>query len=239
MANFLIIAASSTIGEATCDLLAKEGHNLYKTARSQDKIIPDMILDASDFDAVDEAFLKAKQKIGQIDGVVNFSGSLLLRAAHLTNKEQYQEVINSSLTTAFAVARSAAKHMNKGGSVVFISSAAASIGLANHESISAAKAGVIGLALAASASYAEKNLRFNVVAPGLVATNLTKNITTSPQALEYSTSIHPLGRIGKAEDIARAVIFLLDPKNDWITGQILNVDGGLSSLKTKIKSTKI
>ncbi len=236
MANFLIIAASSTIGQSTCDLLKRENHNLYTTSRSETKIIPDMILDATDFEAVDQAFLNAKQKFGQIDGVVNFSGSLLLRAAHLTSKDQYQEVINSSLTTSFAIARAAGRHMDKGGSVVFIASAAASIGLVNHESISAAKAGVIGLALSASATYADKNLRFNVVAPGLVATNLTKNITASQQSLEYSTSMHSLGRIGKPEDIARAVVFLLDPKNDWITGQVLNVDGGLSSSKTRIRS---
>ncbi len=236
MANFLIIAASSIIGESTCDLLKRQNHNLYKTSRSEAKIIPDMILDASDFEAVDQAFLNAKQKFGQIDGVVNFSGSLLLRSAHLTSKDQYQEVINSSLTTSFAVTRAAGRHMNNGGSVVFISSAAASIGLVNHEAISAAKAGVIGLALSASATYAEKNLRFNVVAPGLVATSLTKNITANQQSLEYSTSMHSLGRIGKPEDIARAVVFLLDPKNDWITGQVLNVDGGLSSSKTRIRT---
>jgi NAD(P)-dependent dehydrogenase (short-subunit alcohol dehydrogenase family) len=107
------------------------------------------------------------------------------------------------------------------------------IGLANHEMIAAAKAGVVGLAKSAAATYAASNLRFNVVSPGLTDTPLTDRITSNPNALKYSLNMHPLGRIGGVDDIARAVGFLLDPANSWITGQVLSVDGGLSSLKTQ------
>ena len=232
MANFLVIAASSTIGQATVRMLEAEGHRVFKTARTDDKIIPDIFLDASDFNAVDDVFKTAMSHFGVIDGVVNFAGSLLLKPAHLTTQENYESVIKDSLTTAFATARSAGKYM-KGGSVVLLSSAVHAIGLANHEAIAAAKVGVVGLALSAAATYAGANLRFNVVCPGLTETPLTQHITKNETALAYSLAMHPLKRIGHPDDIARAVTFLLNPDNSWITGQVLSVDGGLSSLKTK------
>lgn len=232
MAHFLVIAASSGIGQATVALLKEAGHSVFTTARDTSKIMPDAILDARDFDAVETVFKQA----GEIDGVVNCSGSLLLRSAHLTNKEQYQAVIDASLTTAFATVRAAGKHMNKGGAVVLISSAAAMEGLANHEAIAAAKAGILGLTLSAAATYAGQNLRVNAIAPGLTETPLTKSLTSSETSRKVSETIHALGRLGKPEDIARAIVFLLDPINSWITGQVLAVDGGLSRVRPKAKA---
>jgi len=231
MANFLVIAASSAIGQATVTLLKELGHSVFTTARDKSKITPDAILDATDFDAVDAVFGQA----GEIDGVVNCSGSLLLKSAHLTSYDQYQAVINASLTTAFATVRAAGKHMNKGGSVVLISSAAAMEGFANHEAIAAAKAGIIGLTLSAAATYASMNLRFNAVAPGLTETPLTAQLTANESSRKFSEAMHALGRLGKPEDVARAIVFLLDPQNSWITGQVLAVDGGLSRIRPKIK----
>lgn len=232
MARFLIIAASSGIGQATVRLLTAAGHDVVTTARDAARIIPDITLDATDFDAVDHAF----QTAGDIQGVVNFSGSLLLKPAHLTTREQYDAVISASLTTAFATMRAAGKHMKQGGSVVLVSSAAALEGLANHEAIAAAKAGVIGLTLAAAASYAGQKLRVNAVAPGLTETPLTAGVTGNDLSRKVSEAMHALGRIGTPEDVARAVTFLLDPANDWITGQTLAVDGGLSRVRPKMKA---
>jgi len=232
MAHYLIIAASSGIGQATATLLKENGHSVFTTARDTSKIAPDAILDATDFQAVDEVFKQA----GHVDGVVNCSGSLLLKSAHLTSKEQYNTVIDASLTTAFATMRAAGKHMNKGGSVVLISSAAAMDGFANHEAIAAAKAGIIGLTLSAAASYASMNLRVNAVAPGLVETPLTASLTGNEGARKFSEAMHALGRLGKPQDVARAIVFLLDPANDWITGQVLAVDGGLSRVRPKMKA---
>lgn len=231
MAHFLVIAASSGIGQATVSLLKRAGHTVFTTARDASKITPDAFLDAADFQAVDDIFERA----GKIDGVVNFSGSLLLKGAHLTTKEQFHDVVNASLTTAFATVRSAGKYMTSGGSVVLLSSAAAQEGLANHEAIAAAKAGVIGLTLSAAATYASMNLRVNAVAPGLTETPLTSSITGNENSRKFSEAMHALGRLGKPEDVARAVVFLLDPENNWITGQILAVDGGLSCIRPKIK----
>lgn len=232
MAHFLIIAASSGIGQATTALLREAGHSVFTTARDVSKITPDATLDATDFEAVEDVFAKA----GAIDGVVNCSGSLLLRSAALTSREQYQAVIDASLTTAFATVRAAGKYMTRGGSVVLISSAAAMAGLANHEAIASAKAGILGLTLSAAATYAPANLRINAVAPGLTETPLTAGLTDTETVRKFSESMHALGRLGKPEDIARAIVFLLDPANSWITGQVLGVDGGLSRVRPKVKA---
>jgi NAD(P)-dependent dehydrogenase (short-subunit alcohol dehydrogenase family) len=232
MAHFLVIAASSAVGQATVTLLKQTGHSVFTTARNTSKIIPDAVLDATDFEAVDQVF----QQAGTLDGVVNCSGSLLLKSAHMTTKEQYQAVIDASLTTAFATLRSAGKYMTGGGSVVLISSAAAITGLANHEAIAAAKAGILGLTRSAAATYAPMNVRVNAVAPGLTETPLTAGITANEASRKLSETMHALGRLGRPEDIARAVVFLLDPQNSWITGQALGVDGGLSHVRPKLKA---
>jgi len=231
MARFLIIAASSAIGQSVVEQLLSMGHTVLTTAQNDSKIKPDYYLDASDFEAVDRVFLKA----GELDGVVNCSGSLLLKSAHTTTEAEYHSVIQSSLTTAFATVRSAGKHMKKGGSLVLIASAAARIGLPHHEAIAAAKAGIIGLMLSGAATYAGMNLRFNVVAPGLIESSLTASITTHSLLRKASESMHALGRLGRPTDVANAIVFLLDPKNSWITGQVLGVDGGLGSILSKPK----
>jgi len=229
MAKYLIVAASSSIGQVLTKDLKDLGHDVYTTARNNDKIDPNFILDATDFTKTEEVF----KSLGEIDGVVNLSGSLLLKGAHLTSFDEYKSVIDASLTTSFSVVRSAAKYMRNGGSVVLVSSAAAITGLANHEAIAAAKGAVISLAKSASATYATQNLRFNVVAPGLTDTNLTKQIVANEKSLEVSKAMHALGRIGQVEDIASAIKFFLDKNNSWITAQVLAVDGGLSSVKPK------
>ncbi len=231
MAHYLIIAASSCIGQAVVKKLSDAGHTVFTTARNTTKITPNAILNATRFTDVEEVFKQA----GNIDGVVNCCGSLWLRPAHLTKQEEYQEVIDASLTTAFAVVRAAGKYMTTGGSVVLISSAAATVGLPNHEAIAAAKAGIHGLVVSAAATYAPIQLRFNVVAPGLIDTPLTASITQNEMVRKSSAMMHPLGRIGEADDIANAIVFLLDSKNSWITGQVLAVDGGLSNVRTKVK----
>jgi NAD(P)-dependent dehydrogenase (short-subunit alcohol dehydrogenase family) len=95
----------------------------------------------------------------------------------------------------------------------------------------AAKAGIIGLVLSAAATYARQKIRFNAVAPGLVRTPLTKGLVSSELAEKASLAMHPLGRLGEPEDVARAIAWLLDPAQGWITAQVLGVDGGLADLK--------
>jgi 3-oxoacyl-[acyl-carrier protein] reductase len=195
-------------------------------------ITPDYYLDAANFDAVSNVF----ESIDKIDGVANFAGSLILKPAHLTSYEEYLATLHSNLTTAFATVRAAGKHMKDGGAVLLISSAAALTGFSNHEAISAAKAGIIGLVRSSAATYASYGIRINAIAPGLVDSTLSKSITQTPASLKISESMHPLGRIGSPKDVANAAAFLLNPANNWITGEIINVDGGLGNIRCKSKA---
>ena len=177
---------------------------------------------------------RATELIGEITGVANCVGSLLLKPAHLLNDEHWDTTITAKLKSAFAVLHVATKAMSRsGGSMVLISSAAARIGLANHEAISAAKAGVEGLALAAAASYASKGVRINCVAPGMTRTPLTERLLKNEMMEKASAGMHALGRIGEPGEIASAVEWLLDPKQSWITGQVVGVDGGLSRIHSR------
>lgn len=161
-------------------------------------------------------------------------GSLLLKPAHTTSAAEWGQAIAVNLSSAFYVLRAVAPAMRKqGGSIVFVSSAAARIGLANHEAIAAAKDGLIGLALSAAATYGPRGVRVNCVAPGLVDTPLTSSITTNESSLEASRSMHVLGRIGRSDDVASAIHWLLDRKQSWVTGQVIGVDGGLGTVRTR------
>ncbi|MFM8394910.1 MAG: SDR family oxidoreductase, partial [Acidobacteriota bacterium] len=119
------------------------------------------------------------------------------------------------------------------GSAVLVSSAAARIGLANHEAIAAAKGAIEGLVLSAAATYAPKGIRINAVAPGLVRTPLTSRITGNEMSLKASVAMHALGRIGEPDDVAAGLAWLLDPSQQWVTGQIIGIDGGLGSLRSR------
>lgn len=234
-----ILGAYGGIGSALARQLVAEDYAVVLGGRETQKLESlanelDAIgveVDAREFDQVDE-FLSRAAGAGQLTGVVNCAGSVLLKPAHLTTRAEFDDVIETNLTTAFAVVRSSAKQLRRqGGSIVLLSSAAADVGLANHEAIGAAKAGVAGLAISAAASYASRNIRVNAVAPGLVASGATRRIVENVKALEASIRLHPLGRIGQPEDVARLIAWLLDPQNDWITGQVIQLDGGLASLK--------
>ncbi len=236
--SIVIVGASSGIGAATARLLAEENRALALTTRRPSDL-PDHLaghpvyeLDASNWDDVDAVFESIATDAGRIDGVVHCAGSVFLKPAHLTSEEEYRRVLDTNLSTAFAVVRSATRHMMKtGGDIVLISSAAARIGLANHEAIAAAKAGVIGLVQSAAATYARQNIRVNGVAPGLVRTPGTKRLTGNEASVKASEAMHPLGRIGEPEDIARCITWLLDAGQSWLTGEVIGVDGGLSHVK--------
>ncbi len=234
----LVIGAAGGIGRRLVELLHRDGWSLVLAGRTLDALKEvaatcagqTAVVDARDFDAVDAVF----QTHPGITGAVNLAGSILLKPAHLTTMQDFDETIALNLRTAFALTRAAGKHMKStGGSVVLMSSCAAGIGLPNHEAIAAAKAGVEGLVRAAAATYAGAGIRFNAVSPGLVATPMARRITENEGALKASVAMHPMGRIGQPADVARVIMLLLNPDNDWITGQVLGVDGGLSRVKSR------
>jgi NAD(P)-dependent dehydrogenase (short-subunit alcohol dehydrogenase family) len=124
----------------------------------------------------------------------------------------------------------------EGGSIVFVSSAAALNGMANHEAIAAAKAGVVGLSRSAAATYASRGIRVNCVAPGLVRSQMTEKMLSNSMTEEVSRSMHAVGRLGEPSDVASMIQWLLTPENSWVSGQVFSVDGGLSSLMPKMKA---
>ena len=235
--RFIIVGAAGGIGAALSRRRLKRlGAEPILMGRSADKLAelgkeldaPTKTVDASNAAEFEEAVAA----FGPIQGIVNCVGSVLLKPAHLTSDSDWSETLRTNLTTAFHVVRSGSRlMMQTGGSIVLCSTAAARIGLANHEAIAAGKAGVIGLTLSAAATYASRNIRVNCVAPGLVETPLTGKITSSEAALKASLAMHALGRVGKPEHIASAISWLLNPENDWVTGQVLGVDGGLGSVR--------
>ncbi len=233
-----IIGASGGIGAATARWLRASGQDLTLAGRQSEKLLAlaaelgcsSVTVDAADFDALDAAV----QEAGPIGAIVNCAGSLLLKPSHLTTAKEYQDTISANLTTAFATVRAGSKAMmSSGGSIVLCATAAARTGFANHEAIAAAKGGVIGLTLSAASTYGARNIRVNCVAPGLVETPLTTRITQSEAGLKASQSMHALGRIGRPEDVASAIAWLVDPGNSWITGQVLGVDGGLGTVRPR------
>ncbi len=243
----LVLGATGGIGSALARRLAASGARVVLAARDSAKLdalaasldggaAGSVALDATDFGAVDRCVADTAAQHGPIAGLVNCVGSLLLKPAHLTTSDEYARTIALSLTTAFATVRAAGRVLAAqpaGGSVVLVSSAAARLGLANHEAIAAAKAGVIGLTLSAAATYAARGLRVNCVAPGLVRTPLTARITGSPAATQASLGMHALGRLGEPDDVAAAIAYLLSPEASWVSGEVLGVDGGLATLRAR------
>lgn len=236
----VIFGASGGIGSALCRILADKEWNLVLAARDSEKLeklakevggLP-LIADATQAKDVDAVFNRAVEDYEMITATVNCVGSILVKPAHLTTDDEWQETIALNLTSSFNIVRAAARKMRKsGGAIALCSSAASQIGLANHEAIAAAKAGVAGLARSAAGTYASNGIRVNCVAPGLVDTPMAERLTKNENSLKFSLGMHPLGRIGKAQDIASALAWLIDPANDWVTGQTLGVEGGLASLK--------
>ena len=226
----IVIGGGGGIGRALIGRIERPDHEIVIISRDSSNHeglnAVSTVCDASDIEALDTAVAEVAGR-QPVTGLVCLAGSILLKPAHMISPAEWQETIATNLTSAFACVRAAGRHMKGGGSVVLTSTVAAATGLPNHEAIAAAKAGVEGLTRSAAATYAGRGLRFNAVAPGLVDTPLAERITRSEKALEHSRKMHPLGRIGHPNDIASAIAWLLSEENDWTTGQVIGIDGGL------------
>lgn len=183
--SYVVFGAYGGVGSALCRRLAGKGAQLLLAGRNEVRLASlaaelgaaTFSVDACSVRQVESCMQRAVELQGRVDGVANCVGSLLLKPAHLLSEEEWDTTVATNLKSAFSVVRGAAILMaEQGGSVVLLSTAATRIGLANHEAISAAKAGVEGLALAAAASYASKGIRVNCVAPGMTRTPLTAKL---------------------------------------------------------------
>ena len=242
--TYVIIGASGGIGSTVTRRLARRGGRLVLAARGEERLreladdvdgsadIDVKTVDATNADDVSELVEEAAAG-GRLRGAVNCAGSIVLKPAHLTSPETFRETLDQNVGTAFNVVRAAAKPLQDagGGSIVLFGSAAAETGMPNHEAIAAAKAAVAGLTRSAAATYASRGIRVNCIAPGLVDTPMSERITSNEKARERSASMHPLGRIGTASDVAPIVDWLLGDESSWVTGQVIGIDGGLASVR--------
>ncbi len=236
----VIVGATGGIGEAVCKQLAEGGGEAFLIGRSIEKLKElshlygwgFAVADGSDWAQLDGVVSSAEGLLGEINAAINLAGSVLLKPIHLTSRTEWDATIAANLTSAAGLMKSCIPRMfASGGSIVLMSSAAASIGLSNHEAIAACKAGIEGLVRSGAMTYAAKKIRINAVAPGLVQTPLTEKIWGNPRSAEVSLSMHPIGRFGQPDDIASAILWLASSRQSWVTGQTIGVDGGLSKLK--------
>lgn len=242
--NILIGGISGGIGSLVAKILSNQQHTVSGYARSEDKLaklksdLPDIHTfraDATDTNDLANTFKAAHEAMGSIDVYVHAIGSIIIKPAHLTNQAQWLDTLNLNLSSAFYALKEAVALMQKQshGSLVFYSSTAARIGVPNHEAIAASKAGIEALVRSAAATYSNRNIRFNCIAPGLTDTDLAKPITSNPQALEISKKMSPLNAIAQPDDIASLTAWLASDSAKFVTGQCFTVDGGLSTTVPK------
>lgn len=232
--HLLIYGASGGIASQLISDLQPQGWTITAVSRSPEKIDASDGVTAVEGDATVEsgvlAGFKKAEESGPVTAVVNCLGNVFLKPVHRTSPSEFSEVMRLHVFSSFLILHEACSRLKDGSSIVLMSSVAARTGIPNHETISAAKGAVEGLVRSTAATYASKGIRVNSVAPGLTETPATSHLCSSP-ARDVSEKMHPLGRIGVPEDISSAIQYFIDPKNSWVTGQILNVDGGLGHLR--------
>jgi len=235
-----ITGAGQGIGRAIALSMAREGAdigiadiNLENAERTAEEIrslgVKTMAiqLDVSKTDDVSRAFKSFMNEMGSLDILVNNAGitrdSLLLRM----KDEDWDAVIDVNLKGVFLCSREAIKIMakNRYGKIINISSVVAFMGNPGQANYSASKAGVVGLTKTMAREYASRGIRVNTVAPGFIQTAMTDALPENVK--EEMKRLIPLGQFGIPEDVASAVLFLASPESDYITGQVLHVNGGM------------
>ena len=232
--NVLVVNGSGSIGSALVNELTNDGANVVYTSNKNADSYPSESIywKYSGEDSVKELFEDLKSKIDRLDALVNCLGSIFLKPAHLTNANDFDDVLDINLRSSFFLIKEAIPMMKKnGGNMLFFSSAASNIGLANHEAIAAAKGGLEGLVKSTAATYSKNNIRVNAIALGMVESNLSSKIISNPMSLEISKKMHSLGRIGSPDSVSKIAKQLIIDENSWITGSIINLDGGLATTK--------
>lgn len=184
--------------------------------------------DVSDTRAMEELVTSLLSEFGRIDGLVNNAGITRDSTLARMSWEQWESVITTNLGSMYSATRPLVLHMvrQRGGSIVNISSAVGVYGNSGQTNYAAAKAGIIGFTKSLSAEVAPYNVRVNAVAPGYINTHMSAVI--DQDTLDYVKSRISLRRIGDVEDVAPMVCFLLSEKAGYITGQVIQVDGGIT-----------
>ncbi|MEQ1536940.1 MAG: SDR family oxidoreductase [Burkholderiaceae bacterium] len=238
--KILIYGGSGGIGAATGRILHSKGHSLHLVGRDADRLAAIANELGATFtvgDVNDPAvFARVAAEAGDsLDGLVYAVGTINLRSiSRLTENDFINDFRVNAMGAALAVQASlpALKKSSNTASVVLYSSVAAVQGFAMHASIGLAKGAVNGLTLSLAAELAPK-IRVNAIAPSLTNTPLAQGIVSNVKMAEAIAGMHALERIGTPEDIASLTAFLLSDETDWMTGQVISVDGGRSTLRVK------
>ncbi len=224
MKKILLVGASSDIAQS---FIQKHG-NLYDfitlSRGFQESFAKTKYYQINDFDELPELAT-------QLDGLVYFPGSISLKPFKLMKLSDFENDFEINFIGAIKVLQKYLPNMNvNGASVILFSSVAATIGMPFHSSIASAKAAIEGLTRSLAAEYAPQ-IRFNAVAPSLTATKLASRLINTPEKTDTINQRHPLKRIGTTSDLVNAIHYLLGDDSSWITGQILHIDGGMSTIK--------
>lgn len=177
--------------------------------------------------------LSELDELDNINGLVYFPGTINLKPFTMLKENDFQNDLDINFLGAVKVVKKLIGKLKEaeGASVVFISTVAASLGLPFHASISPAKAALEAYARSMAAEYAGAKISFNVVAPSLADTPMAENLLKTERLVEASKERNPMKQIGTPSQIAKSVDYLLDAHKNWMTGQVISVDGGMINLK--------
>ena len=232
MANYLIIGASSGIGKKLAEQLSESGHHIFGTYCKNEIHSNNPLIQFHSLNVLDENivldFLPET-----LSGVIYCPGSINLRPFERIKPSDFIDDYNLQVVGAIKTIQNVAPKLknSENAAIILFSTVAVQTGFPFHTQVSASKGAIEGLTKALAAEYAPK-IRVNCIAPSLTNTPLAAYLLNSEQKIEASAQRHPLKRVGKTDDIVNIAEFLLSTKASWITGQIMHVDGGISTLKT-------
>lgn len=224
--NILLIGGSHGIGFEMAKALHDE-QTVYVASRTNEELY-NLDVNYIKFDATADT-LDESQLPEEIHGFAYCPGSINLKPLKMLSIDVFKEEMELNFFSLVNVVKAIIPKMVEGSSMVFFSTVAVSTGMPFHTSVAAAKGAIEGFAKSLAAEYAPK-VRVNCIAPSLVDTPLAGRLLNNDKKREMMSNRHPLKRVGQAEDIANLAVFLLSDKSTWVTGQILGVDGGMSTL---------
>ncbi|MDH4376615.1 MAG: SDR family oxidoreductase [Ramlibacter sp.] len=238
----LITGATGGIGRALSRQLHAQGLRVAAVGRDASRLAEveahaRIAADTTTPEGAEQALAACQDMLGEPPALLaHCVGSTLIAPLHRTKTEAYREVMRVNLDSAFFMLQAWISALKGApGAAVLASSVVARIGVANHEAIAAAKGGLEALVRSTAATYATQGLRINAVAPGMTETPLTANMLKMPAMREGAARQYPLGGIQSAEQVADVMAFLLGDGAARLTGQVLAVDGGFTTVRPLVR----